>query len=377
MSAKTNDNLRLLINIFTGIWLPSSFIHIYHNFINVFYHSTEQINRPKSLLLFVNPFGGKQTAQRTYEKYGKPMFQLANIDVDVVVSQRPNQIRDIIYKQALNQYDGIVCVGGDGTFSEVFNGLLYREMKDHNLDPVNPQYIPRPMIPIGIIPAGSTDTVAFCLHGSTDVQTAVLHIILGQVKGLDLSSVSNDTGLIKFYASVMSYGYLGDVAADSEKFRWMGPKRYDYSGLKKFMLNRGYESEITMLLSENNSDPLDGIACEGHCKRCDESVLDNNRSVIKETINDDNNSPNELYTTNVTSELNKKWKIVKGKFFMVNGANISCACSRSPNGFSKFCHLGDGCVDLVLIRHTSFFNNLKLLLTMSNKNGRLVSFLLN
>lgn len=305
------------------------------------------------------------------------MFELANIDVDVVVSQRPNQIRDIIYKQALSQYDGIVCVGGDGTFSEVFNGLLYREMKDHDLDPISPEYIPKPNIPIGIIPAGSTDTVAFCLHGTTDVQTAVLHIILGQVKGLDLSSVSNDTGLLKFYASVMSYGYLGDVAADSEKFRWMGPKRYDYSGLKKFMLNRGYESEITMLLSENNSNPLDGIACEANCKRCDESILDNNRSVIKETINDDNNSAmDELYATNVTSDFNKKWKIVKGKFFMVNGANISCACSRSPNGFSKYCHLGDGCVDLVLIRHTTFFNNLKLLLTMSNKNGRLVSWIL-
>lgn len=302
------------------------------------------------------------------------MFQLANIDVDVVVSQRPNQIRDIIYKQALTQFDGIVCVGGDGTFSEVFNGLLYREMKDYDLDPIQPAYIPRPNIPIGIIPAGSTDTVAYCLHGTTDVQTAVLHIILGQVRGLDLSSVSNDTGLLKFYASAMSYGYLGDVAVDSEKFRWMGPKRYDYSGFKKFMLNRGYESEISMLLSATN--PLDGIACEGKCKRCDESMVDNDRSVIKETINDDNNTPTDLYATNVTADLNGKWKIVKGKFFMVNGANISCACSRSPNGFSKYCHLGDGCVDLVLIRHTTFLNNLKLLLTMSNKNGRLVSWIL-
>lgn len=332
----------------------------------------DQTNRPKSLLLFVNPFGGKQNAQKTYEKYGKPMFQLANIDVDVVVSQRPNQIRDIIYKQALNQYDGIVCVGGDGTFSEVFNGLLYRELKDHNLDPINPDYIPKPAIPIGIIPAGSTDTVAFCLHGTTDVQTAVIHIILGQVKGLDLSSVSNETGLIKFYASCMSYGYLGDVAVDSEKFRWMGPKRYEYSGFKKFMLNRGYESEISMLLSERNSNPLDGVVCVADCERCDESISDINRTVIKETINDDNNfGSNESYPTNVTAGIDEKWKIVKGKFFMVNGANISCACSRSPNGFSKFCHLGDGCVDLVLIRHTTFLNNLKLLLTMSNKNGRL------
>lgn len=83
---------------------------------------------------------------------------------------------------------------------------------------------------IGIIPAGSTDTVAYCLNGTCDVRTTVLNIVLGQVDGLDLSSVSNQNGLLKFYASVMSYGFLGDVAIESEKFRWMGPKRYDYSG---------------------------------------------------------------------------------------------------------------------------------------------------
>lgn len=86
--------------------------------------------------------------------------------------------------------------------------------------------------PLGIIPAGSTDTVAYCLNGTCDVCTIVLNIVLGQINGLDLASVSNENGLVKFYASVMSYGFLGDVAVESEKYRWMGPARYDYSGRK-------------------------------------------------------------------------------------------------------------------------------------------------
>lgn len=90
--------------------------------------------------------------------------------------------------------------------------------------------VPKITMPVGIIPAGSTDTVAYCLNGTTDICTAVLNIALGQINGLDLSSVSNSNGIVKFYASVMSYGFLGDVAIDSEKFRWLGPKRYDYSG---------------------------------------------------------------------------------------------------------------------------------------------------
>lgn len=57
---------------------------------------------------------------------------------------------------------------------------------------------------------------------------------------------------------------------------------------------------------------------------------------------------------------------------MVNGANVSCACSRSPMGFSPHCHVGDGCVDVILIRHTSLINNIRLLLRLSSKRKTLV-----
>lgn len=221
----------------------------------------EQNKRPKRLLLFVNPYGGKKRALHIYDGIVKPIFQLADIDASVVISQRSNQIRDFIMTQSLEHFDGIVCIGGDGTFSEVFNGIIFRaleKMGNNRLqlyfiscqstmytlqlclfvflllgfDGINDlNAIPEIDMPIGIIPAGSTDTVAYCLNGTCDIRTTVLNIVLGQVNGMDLASVSNQNGLMKFYASVMSYGFLGDVAIESEKFRWMGPKRYEYSGI--------------------------------------------------------------------------------------------------------------------------------------------------
>lgn len=225
--------------------------------VNVINDILKQQNRPKKILLFVNPFGGKKKAMAIFEKYGKPLFELGNIDINVIVSQRQNQIHDFILSQSLNGYDGIVCVGGDGTFSEVINGLIQKTMKDQGkmffkffimqldnrtvhvcifskhileIDIEAPEYIPKPKIPIGVIPGGSTDTVAYCLHGTTDIQTSVIHIVLGQKDGLDLCSIKNGENLLRFYASVMSYGFLGDVALDSERYRWMGPSRYNYSG---------------------------------------------------------------------------------------------------------------------------------------------------
>lgn len=83
---------------------------------------------------------------------------------------------------------------------------------------------------------------------------------------------------------------------------------------------------------------------------------------------------NTKNTTENTNDDGHYIKTINGKFFMVNGANISCACPRSPNGFSKYCHLCDGYIDLILVRHTSFINNLRFLLTMSSRNCRIVSF---
>lgn len=41
-------------------------------------------------------------------------------------------------------------------------------------------------------------------------------------------------------------------------------------------------------------------------------------------------------------------------------------------GFSPHCHVGDGCVDVILVRHTSFFNNIRMLLRLSSKQKTLV-----
>lgn len=223
------------------------------------------------------------------------------------------------------------------------------------MDPQNPKYIPKPKIPVGVIPGGSTDTVAYCLHGTTDIQTSIIHIILGQRGGLDLSSVSNKTGLMRFYASVLSYGYLGDVLLDSERFRWMGPNRYNYSGFKKFLGNVGYDSEVQILLDDESKTKIEQKKCLENCDRCNEFNL-------MERIEEADDLDEDEFD-------DRKWKVIRGVFFMINGANISCSCDRSPNGFSPYSHLGDGFIDLVLVKHTSFFNNLRFLLKMSGRRG--------
>lgn len=198
---------------------------------------------------------------------------------------------------------------------------------------------------------------------------------MGQTSGLDISSISNrSSGLIKFYASVVAYGYLGDISFENDNYRFLGPRRYEWVGLKKILLNRGYDAEVLILqdpptlpnkthgiapvpvaIVDNNSNVCDKVKCHENCSVC--------------TMPSMPASPN--ITASSVAEADEKYKKITGRFFMVNAANISCACQRSPSGFSPYCHLGDGYNDIVLVRHGSLWQNIKLLLQLSSAKGEI------
>lgn len=66
----------------------------------------------------------------------------------------------------------------------------------------------------------------------------------------------------------------------------------------------------------------------------------------------------------------EEWKVVGGKFLAVNAMNMCCACPRCPGGLSPAAHLGDGSLDLILIRKCSRFNFLRFLIRHTNQHDQ-------
>ena len=55
------------------------------------------------------------------------------------------------------------------------------------------------------------------------------------------------------------------------------------------------------------------------------------------------------------------WQTLRGQFIGIQAFTTSSACKHSPRGVSPSAHLGDGCVDLLLVHRCSRLNYLRLL----------------
>lgn len=54
--------------------------------------------------------------------------------------------------------------------------------------------------------------------------------LAGDSLPMDVSSVHHHGALLRYSVSLLGYGFYGDIVKDSEKKRWMGLIRYDFSG---------------------------------------------------------------------------------------------------------------------------------------------------
>ncbi|XP_030621216.1 ceramide kinase-like [Chanos chanos] len=317
-------------------------------------------NRPKSLLVYINPYGGKRQGKRIYEKRVAPLFSRASISTHVIVTEYANHARDHLRTTAdLDKYDGVVCVGGDGMFSEIVHGLMARTQMEFGVDPNFPNAKLMPcQLRIGVIPAGSTDCICYATMGTNDPVTSSLHIIIGDSQPMDICTVHHNNTFLRYSVSLLGYGFYGDVLTDSERKRWMGPARYDISGFKTFLTHHHYEGTVSFLPATNIlGTPRDKTRCTAGCYICQHNSQIHSVKKLENKEDEDISDSGE-------------WKVIRGKFLAINAANMSCACPRSPKGLSPAAHLADGTADLILVRKCSRFNFLRHLLRHANKDDQ-------
>ena len=137
----------------------------------------------KKMLFIMNPYAGKRRANK-YLADILEMFNRADYLVTVHMTAGPGDATAVVQALASGM-DIVVCCGGDGTFNETVAGLLKT-----NVD-----------IPVGYIPAGSTNDFAASLHLPTEPLEAAQEIVEGVPVSYDAGSFCG-----RFFSYVASFG---------------------------------------------------------------------------------------------------------------------------------------------------------------------------
>ena len=162
------------------------------------------------IALIANPHACGKKGKRIIPRVEK-MLNNAKIDYDLHVTEYHQHALHIVKHLSVDNYDGIVSLGGDGSNYQVLNGLL----KSHGKDAIPP---------IGIIPVGRGNSFARDL----DIITAEdgISAIAGQrTKQVDVCSFTHE-GELFYFINLTGFGFVTDAGRTSFRFSYLGDLSY-------------------------------------------------------------------------------------------------------------------------------------------------------
>lgn len=137
----------------------------------------------KKMLFVMNPYAGIRRANR-YLPDILATFNRAGYEVTAYMTACQGDGTQITAQRAAD-VDVVVCCGGDGTFNETVSGVMQSKAD----------------VPIGYIPAGSTNDFASSLHLSSNILQAAKDIVEGSPRACDVGLFGE-----RYFSYVASFG---------------------------------------------------------------------------------------------------------------------------------------------------------------------------
>ena len=178
----------------------------------------------KKMLFIYNPHAGK-AAIRSNLLDIIDIFAKAEYEVTAYPTrQRGDAVRATLEKAG--KYDLVVCSGGDGTLDEVVTGMMKREDK----------------VPIGYIPAGTTNDFASSLHISKNMLEAADTVVNGVPFECDVGEFNED-----YFVYIAAFGLFTDVSYETKQSmkNVLGHLAYILEGTKRIFNIPSYRIKVT------------------------------------------------------------------------------------------------------------------------------------
>lgn len=148
----------------------------------------------EKILFIYNPNAGKGLLK---PKLADVLDILSKADYEIVVYPTKGY-KDAYYKvkNFEDEYERVVCSGGDGTLDEVVTGMMGRKNK----------------VPIGYIPAGTTNDFANSLQIPKDMLEAAHVSVHGKKFPCDIGRFNNDV-----FVYIAAFGLFTDVSYETKQ----------------------------------------------------------------------------------------------------------------------------------------------------------------
>ncbi len=178
----------------------------------------------KELLFIYNPNAGKGLIKPKLSDV-VDIFVKAGYEVTIYPTQKYQDAYDKVLTLE-KQYDLVVCSGGDGTLDEVVTGMMHRENK----------------MPIGYIPAGTTNDFANSLHIPRDMFKAADVAVNGAIFSCDVGTFNTDN-----FIYIAAFGLFTDVPYQTNQNvkNVLGHLAYILEGAKRLHDVPSYRIKVT------------------------------------------------------------------------------------------------------------------------------------
>jgi len=129
--------------------------------------------------VILNPYAGRWTALKRKAEVELALSS-ANIDYQLVVTEGPGQGTELASQAVRDGFNPIISAGGDGSISEVVNGILASGFRSAQVSPVI----------LGVLPLGSANDFCVNLKIPLDLTSAARVIASGNTRNIDIGVVT-------------------------------------------------------------------------------------------------------------------------------------------------------------------------------------------
>ena len=167
--------------------------------------------------VILNPYAGRWTAAKRQTEVESALRE-AGIDYELAVTEHPGHGTVLAAQASRDGFSPIIAAGGDGSISEVVNGIVNElEEQDANELP-----------PFGILPLGSANDLVVNLGLPTEIAEAAQVIGAGNIQLMDLGQVSFGNNLrTRVFDNNSAIGLEPSITLIQERISWLrGVLRY-------------------------------------------------------------------------------------------------------------------------------------------------------